>query len=302
MEGGQPQVDLLGADGEVTSPLPAWRRTALALAATLALAGCAALPGEKSAGSAAGSTSAVADIADSPGGTKTPVPARPRVGACYELDFDEATAPTSDSPAVSCKSRHTAQTYYVGRLDTVVDGHLLAVDSRLAQRQVSESCPRHFGSYVGGTDGDRALSRLKPVWFSPTIEQSDQGASWFRCDAVAIEREGTLASLPTRLRGILDRQGALDKVGICGTAAPGARGFERVICSRRHAWKALSTISLTGTTYPGISAVRSAGEDDCRDQVQSASGTPERFSYGWEWPTREQWRDGQHFGYCWAPD
>jgi hypothetical protein len=224
------------------------------------------------------------------------------VGACYDLDFDQATAPTSEIPPVSCRKRHTTQTYFVGRLDTVVDGHLLAVDSRVAQRQVSESCPRHFASYVGGSAGDRELSRLKAVWFSPTIEESDQGASWFRCDAVAIERAGTLAPLPGRVHGILDRPDALEKVGICGTAAPGARSFERVICSHRHAWKALSTISISGTTYPGISAVRRAGEDDCRDQVERASGTPERFSYGWEWPTREQWGDGQHFGYCWAPD
>ena len=30
--------------------------------------------------------------------------------------------------------------------------------------------------------------------------------------------------------------------------------------------------------------------------------SPEEFRYGWEWPTRAQWRDGQRYGFCWAPD
>jgi hypothetical protein len=228
---------------------------------------------------------------------------RPPPRACYRLGFDEATAPTSDSPPVSCRSRHTAQTYYVGRLDTVVDGHLLAVDSRQAQRQVARTCPRELAEHLGGSAQSRALSRLEAVWFSPTIEQSDAGASWFRCDAVALAGSGRLAPLPNRLRGFLDRPDALDEVGLCGTAAPGEPGFERVICSRRHRWRAMSTIAISGgASYPGVGAVRDAGESTCRDRVREASGSPERFSYGWEWPTREQWRAGQRYGFCWAPD
>lgn len=259
-----------------------------------------------SAGSEAGHGAATPTPAD---GTSSPaaldVPRRPRVNACYKLGFDEATEPTNGDPRVSCRRRHTAQTYYVGRLDTVVDGHLLAVDSRLAQRQVQRTCPRELVDYLGGTAEDRSLSRIEAVWFSPTIEQSDQGASWFRCDAVALGKPSTLAPLPPprRLEGILDRPGALDEVGLCGTTEPGARGFERVICSRRHAWKALSTIRINGgSDYPGVAEVREAGESTCRDLVQQVSGSPERFTYGWEWPTRAQWRSGQRFGYCWAPD
>ncbi len=236
---------------------------------------------------------------------ETPPPARPAARACYVLGFDEATEPTNDSPPVACKQRHTAQTYYVGRLDTVVDGHLLAVDSRRAQRQLERTCPRKLDEYVGGTAQDRALSRIEAVWFSPTLEESDRGASWFRCDAVALARPSDLAPLPPprELRGILDRADALDEVGLCGTEAPGADGFERVICARRHAWRAISTIDISaGPDYPGVEAVREAGESTCRDQVQAASGSPEKFTYGWEWPTSRQWREGQRFGYCWAPD
>jgi hypothetical protein len=285
------------------------RTTVAAVAgAVLVLAGCTVQDG--SAGGSDSPTTSDSPASPAKSASKSPsttaaadLPEPPPDDACYRLAFDEATEPTNDSPPVPCGRRHTAQTYHVGRLDTVVDGHLLAVDSRLAQRQVARTCPRVLARYLGGSAEARALSRLEAVWFSPTIEESDEGASWFRCDVVAVAGTGRLAPLPRRLRGLLDDTGALDRVGLCGTAAPGARGFERVICSRRHAWRAMSTIPISGDgPYPGVEAVREAGESTCRNRVREASGSPERFTYGWEWPTRDQWRTGQRFGYCWAPD
>jgi hypothetical protein len=232
-------------------------------------------------------------------------PGAPPVGACYRLGFGEATRPTSDAAPVSCRGRHTAQTYFVGRLDTVVDGHLLAVDSKRAQRQLEHTCPNRLDDYVGGSEETRALSRLASVWFSPTLQQSDRGASWFRCDVVAVAGSSRLAPLlpPRLLRHVLDRPDSLARVGLCGTAAPGSEDFSRVICSAKHSWRAISTIDISGgSAYPGVGAVRDAGESTCRDEVQQRSDSADRFSYGWEWPTREQWRSGQRFGYCWAPD
>ena len=291
------------------------RTTVLPLVVVAALSSCTSIGGGADSASPAAADQSPPAADRSAAGSETtegagapppsPRPAPPPRKACYRLDFDAATQPTNDSRPVPCSRRHTAQTYFVGRLDTVVDGHLLAVDSRLAQRQLERTCPRKLDEYVGGTELDRALSRVEAVWFSPTIEQSDQGASWFRCDAVALGRASQLAPLPApgRLRGLLNESGALDEVGLCGTAAPGTRGFERVICSRRHAWRAINTIDISGgDSYPGVAQVREAGETTCRDQVEAASGSPDQFSYGWEWPTREQWRAGQHHGYCWAPD
>ena len=72
---------------------------------------------------------------------------------------------------------------------------------------------------------------------------------------------------------------------------------------RPHAWRAVSTIALLrGRAYPGIAAVRSAGDDRCRDLVRDLVDDPLSFRFGWEWPTRDQWRAGQRHGYCWAPD
>jgi hypothetical protein len=172
------------------------------------------------------------------------------------------------------------------------------------QRQLSTTCPRKLAAYVGGSPATRDLSRLNVVWYSPSLEQSDAGADWFRCDVVAFGREQQLASLPAgaRLRGALSRPGALDTYGLCGTAAPGARGFERVICRKAHSWRAFATIGLPGgRAYPGTAAVRRAGNDDCRGRARARSSDSLKFRYGWEWPTREQWLAGQHFGYCWVP-
>jgi hypothetical protein len=121
---------------------------------------------------------------------------------------------------------------------------------------------------------------------------------------VAVADDGRLLRLPPRqqLRGVLDRPGALAAYGLCGTDRPGTRGFRRVACALPHTWEAISTIGLPGgRRYPGTPRVRAAGDETCADQVRERSGLVLEFSYGWEWPTREQWAAGQRYGYCWAP-
>ena len=45
----------------------------------------------------------------------------------------------------------TAQKKRTASLDTLVDGHLLAVDSERVQAQVARECPARFATFVGGT-------------------------------------------------------------------------------------------------------------------------------------------------------
>jgi hypothetical protein len=232
------------------------------------------------------------------------VPPPPPDGACYRLSFGELPEPANDSDPVPCRNRHDAQTIHVGRLDTVVDGHAVAVDSDVVQRQLARTCPQRLARFLGGTAEDRRLSRFHVVWFSPTLEQAAAGAEWFRCDVIAFAADKTLFPLPSpgRLRGVLDTDRTLATYGLCGTAAPGERSFEPVICARRHSWRAIATIPLGGgDEYPGTSTVRAAGDDTCKDRVRDEIGPSLRFRYGWEWPTREQWQQGQHHGFCWAP-
>ncbi len=211
-------------------------------------------------------------------------------------------APVAHGEPVPCDRTHTAITFRVGDLDTIVDGHLVSVDSQRVQTQVARECPAAFDEFVGGTDEDRRLTMLRPVWFTPSLQQSDRGANWYRCDAVAIASDEELAPLVGRLQGVLGRPLARERYAICGTAAPDSPTFERVICARPHAWKAIGTVDVPGTTYPGVAKARAAGQQPCQDAANAVADDPLNYQWGYEWPTAEQWKAGQHYGLCWAPD
>jgi hypothetical protein len=302
--GRQPALDLLGEDGRV-SRLHALLAT---LAAALLLAGCTGGgTGDGSAGASGspGSSTGAAGRGSPTGPAEATPPPAPRAKACYRYAFRDLGRTSNDDDPVPCTGRHDAQTVHVGRLDLVVDGHRLSVDADRVRAQMARACPRAMAQHVGGTREDRALSRFAVVWFAPTPEQVERGADWFRCDLVAIAAQDQLQPLPARPRvaGVLDRAAGPATYGLCGTAEPGTRGFERVICDRRHSWRAIATIPLAGgKRYPGTARVRTAGDETCRDRVAGEADDPLSFEYGWEWPTREQWGRGQRYGYCWAPD
>ena len=138
----------------------------LALSAALVLAGCTSddTKDPKADDSPSPSASVVAEVA-------APPPAPPAVGTCYRISYDEAVAPTNADAAVPCDKGHTSQTFAVDQLDLVVNGHLLAVDSDAIRKQVSQRCPPKLADYVGATVEQLRLSLLRPVWFTPTIEE-----------------------------------------------------------------------------------------------------------------------------------
>ena len=281
-------------------------RVAVALAVVLGLGGC-------TEGPRAGSPQSAASPAEAPATPVSPTaaaptapraPKAPALGGCHRLTIEQAARPTDETGPVRCAKPHTSYTFHVGRLRTVVKGHSLAVDSDRVRRQVAHDCLGRLDGLVGGTPESRRLSRFQVVWFSPTLAQFDAGADWFRCDVVALATRDRLLRLPggRKLNGVLDRPGALDSYGLCGTAQPGARRFERVACALKHSWVAISTIAIPGRDrYPGVAAVRRAGDQPCSDQVRRRNALALRFDYGWEWPTRKQWAAGQRHGFCWAP-
>ncbi|MDN4162885.1 septum formation family protein [Nocardioides abyssi] len=226
----------------------------------------------------------------------------PQDRACYRMTYDEAVAPTTSTDPVPCSGRHTSMTYAVGRVDAVVGGHLLAVDSDRVQQQVAEECPQRLQGFLGGDRQDLRLSMLRSVWFTPTVEESDAGADWYRCDVVALAGAEQLAPLTGRLAGALDRPEAADRWAMCGTAGPDAPRFRRVPCSAEHSWRAVSVIDLGPGRYPGEARVRDAGQGPCEAAGRDAADDPLSFEWGYEWPSADQWRNGMTFGRCWAPD
>jgi hypothetical protein len=278
-----------------------------ALVAALMLSACTSEDSPSAGESGTGSDSGPATGTTSPSDTPEPPPAPPAVGACYRLSYDEAIAPTSADGPVSCDKGHTSQTFAVGQLDLVVNGHLLAVDSDEVREQVAKRCPGQLAAYVGATTEQLRLSLLRPVWFTPTIEQADAGATWYRCDVIAVTGDKTVAKIDRDISGALKKPDGRTEFGMCGTARPGTEAFSRVLCRDDHSWKAISVVDLAGKSkdgsYPGPKVVKDAGENGtCADAARAIASDALDYEWGYEWPTKDQWDAGQTYGRCWSPD
>ncbi|SFB70098.1 Septum formation [Nocardioides terrae] len=254
---------------------------------------------------AAGCTSAD----DDPAATARPTPPprataapTPKNRVCHQLTYAQALAPTTTDDPVPCQGPHTSQTYAVGRLETETGGHLVAVDSPRVQRQVRTTCPERLASFLDGSAEQLRLSMLRAVWFTPTVQASDEGADWFRCDVIAVGGDQQLAALTGGLKGALGGSAAEDGPwAMCGTAEPGTPGFRRVPCGEDHSWRALRTIPLPTDAYPGEAAAKSAGQKTCREAGRAVAKDALDYKWGYEWPTQAQWDAGQTYGICWAP-
>ena len=112
----------------------------------------------------------------------------------------------------------------------------------------------------------------------------------------------TTCSATTTLKGVLGKSKGRDRYAMCGTAAPDAKSFQRVLCSAKHSWRAIDVVVFREGKYPGEKKVRAAGRAQCEDAAADVAEDPLVFEWGYEWPTAEQWSMGQAFGRCWAPD
>jgi hypothetical protein len=276
-------------DGLVSRPL-------IALVAVLACA-LTACSGSRSSDPGAGGTPVLRSPTPTPTETIPPKPPKPpHAPACYRLAYADALAPTRTRKPVPCTGIHNAVTYYVGRYQKS-----LAVDGDAVHRLEATACPRRFAAFVGGTPEYRRLSMLRPVWFTPTVEQASKGGHWFECVAIALRDDAHLALVQGPVQGVLNRTDGRDHYALCGTAEPGSEGFQQRICAAPHSWVALRTIVFRPGRYPGIDRVRSAGQQPCKDAGANASSDPLNYRWSYQWPTLQQWKAGRTYGVCWAP-
>ena len=80
----------------------------------------------------------------------------------------------------------------------------------------------------------------------------------------------------------------------------------RVACAEQHSWRAVSVVELAGTgpdgeDYPGEQAAQERGQEPCEQVGRDRATDPLEFTWGYEWPSAEQWAAGQRFGRCWVP-
>lgn len=276
------------------------------LLALSALTGCtaggSAPSAERSTTPSASPSAAVsASAAPSASAALAPVP-RPEVRACYRLTFNQALSPITRVASGPCDDAHTARTLFVGTVGDLVEGRVGSVDSPRVQTAVARECPRRFAAFLGGPEQARRLSMFRPVWFTPTLDEAEQGQDWYRCDLIALAGEGELLPLEGKLEGLLGRNGWKPTYGLCATASPGTPSFRRVACGREHSWRALTTVPFTARAYPGEAVVRSRGDEPCTAAARAVAADPLDFPWGFEWPTAEQWGDGVRWGVCWAPE
>ena len=183
-------------------------------------------------------------------------------------------------------------------LDTVVDGHLLAVDSDRVQRAGGAGAAR-TGSreFVGGTADQRRLSMLRAVWFTPDASRSPTRAptgSAATSSRVAGDRQLAPARRG-RLAGVLDDAAGGTATACAAPPSPATPGFERVICSRgAHAGGRSRTVDLRRRRLPRRGrASATPARRPARTPAGAAAEDPLDYQWGYEWPTAEQWDAGQ---------
>ena len=158
-----------------------------------------------------------------------------------------------------------------------------------------DACPQAFDRFVGGSVEARRLTMLRPVWFTPSLEQSDSGANWYRCDAVAIAADEAVAPLVGRLQGVLARPLAAERYAMCGTAEPGTAGFRRVVCSTDHTWRAAEHRRHRRSHVPRRRAGPRRRPVLLQDAASAVADDPLNYRWGDQWPTEQQWQSGQHY-------
>jgi hypothetical protein len=259
------------------------------------------LTGALVVGCSSGTSPHAADKSSSPSSPSATPPPAPVIGSCHRLGFAQAAQPTDATSTVPCTAPHTSQTVKVGQVAAVTGGQDARVDSAEVRDKIAQACPARLLKYAGGDLMTRRLSRLEVVSFTPTADQAKAGASWFRCDILGLAAANQLIRLPRQLKGVLDASDALDRFGTCGTTAPGKPGFERVVCRRRHTWQAVSTVTLDRSArYLGPRAT-AQGDARCKDAAAARANGALKYTWSFEWPTRDQWTAGQRYGYCWVP-
>lgn len=233
--------------------------------------------------------------------TTPTAPPPPLTGRCRTMTFSDTARFSNDTRPTRCRRVHTAYTFAVHELPGAIASHVVNLDDDELQAAASGVCHRDFARFIGGTSADRARSRLTVTYFLPAQRAYDLGARWVRCDVVALERSNVLARLPVKLKGLLDHADALDRFGVCSTKAPDSASTRLVMCTQPHTYRALAALRLgtASAEFPGAAVVQRDSRKRCGDLVGDTLGLAGGYQFGWTYPTPDDWKAGQRFGFCW---
>ena len=236
----------------------------------------------------------------SAGGSDGPVSVEsPKVGACRQLTPGDIKATSNDSPTVPCTGRHTAETFAVGEFpaDVAADD----IDDPSLGAHVFDVCRQKFGKFLGGDESMVMRATVTWAWFRPSEAAWKQGARWWRCDVVGGgEQSKALVQLPKTAKGILLGK-VSDRWMVC-VNGPSVSEAPKIPCSRRHTWRAVTTIVLGGAKdpYPGDRLVESRTRDFCSESVGAWLNYPVDYDFGYTWFHEAEWQAGNRRSICWA--
>lgn len=220
------------------------------------------------------------------------VAARPKVGNCYDTGKAAFQRQRDDSEPVSCKRRHTAETFAVFTLKSV--------PSTAKINAVGRACNARFKQYVGGSP---TISKLGLTVILPGSEQTAVGQNWIRCDVIELANYNGKGGVPRTgsVKGALDDRVPRTLRGCVRHWPKVDQPVHFTSCQRRHQAELIpESLNLGGprADYPGRASVVADSKLFCRNTVLDY--VPEARNYYYYYPKLSGWRSGTRDTTCWA--
>ncbi|WP_301799777.1 septum formation family protein [Nocardioides sp. ChNu-153] len=224
----------------------------------------------------------------------------PELSACRDLTPADVAKPSNATRTVDCSEPHTAETYKVGTLPEEL--HDLAYDSDSLGTWAYTTCGDAFEAFLGADESVVMRARVSWAWFRPSEKAWDEGARWYRCDAIGGgEASEEYDELPETAEGLLVGVQPDDRWMTCANGEQ-VDTAERVACSEPHTWRAVTTVQVGDETteYPGDRVVEVRSRDYCAESVSARLGYPPDYDYAYTWFGEGQWNAGNRRSICWA--
>jgi hypothetical protein len=226
----------------------------------------------------------------------------PQVGDCRApLDHAIIDAASDPRPTVDCSAAHGSETFWVGLMSSTIEAWPGSDDraGALLETQVTRECRTRHLQYLGLDAG--ASLKLPPdrlqsfAFFVPTERDFQDGARWFRCDAVVEPLAAERTSIDGTLKDVYAKPLPVS-YRLCE-----ARLGQPVACDQDHEIEYLASVLLDSLsqfpTQKGDLQVTAA----CRTPLLTALGlTEERTDlvFGYLLPTQEAWDAGNRLATC----
>jgi hypothetical protein len=169
-------------------------------------------------------------------------------------------------------------------------------------RFVFDVCGKAFRAFLGGDESETMRSLLSWAWFRPSEQAWKEHARWYRCDVVGGPIDASsYRSLPRTLRGFMSSRPDEDWT-LCARGTKVARS-EKVPCSTKHDWRAVTTIKLgqPDDAYPGDRIAQIRSQQYCSDSVGAWLNYPAtNYDYGVTVFHEAEWKAGNRRSICWA--